>query len=209
MPLIQQKTVMEKGNLAVWKITESPETLLEMLKKHGIYADLPFFRNPVRVSEWLTARVLMSIMGIKQKIIYTDAGKPVLDGEGTHISISHSKDYVAVIAHPEFPTGVDIEKTGDRIHRVSSKFVNDREKAWLSKEHEMEQLYVIWGAKECAFKIFGLGEIDFRDHLEVEPFEFKDQGITSVRFKKGENDCIYQVFFQYLDDMMITYAFAS
>jgi 4'-phosphopantetheinyl transferase len=209
MPLIFRKTVLEKGELAIWKISETPEALINMLKKEGIYADIPFFRNPARLAEWLTARVLMAIMGIKQKIVYSEAGKPYLDGANTHISISHSKDYVAVIAHPLYQTGIDIEKTGDRIQRVSHKFVNDAERSWLSKEHENEQLYVIWGAKECAFKIFGLGEIDFKDHLEVEPFEFKEQGITRVRFKKEENDCIYQVFFQYLDQTMITYAFAS
>jgi len=209
MPLVLRKTVFEKGDLAVWKINESPEMLLEMLQKHGIYADIPFSRNPARLAEWLTARVLLATMDIKQKIIYSSAGKPYLEGDGTHISISHSKEYVAVIAHPDFPAGIDIEKTGERIHRVSNKFVNEAERSWLSKPHEMEQLYVIWGAKECAFKIFGLGEIDFRDHLEVEQFEFKEEGITRVHFKKGENDCIYQVFFQYLDHTMITYAFAS
>ena len=75
----------------------------------------------------------------------------------------------------------------------------------------------IWRrCRQCRARHYGinsrewyLGEIDFRDHLEVEPFEFQEEGITRVRFKKGENDCIYQVFFQYLDDMMITYAFAS
>ncbi len=209
MPLLLQKSVLETGELAIWKITETPDILLDILKKQGIYAEIPFFRNTNRLAEWLTARVLLATLGVKQKIVYSDAGKPSLEGDGTHISISHSKNHVAVISHPEFANGIDIETTGERIHRVSSRFVNDAERSWISKEHEMEQLYIIWGAKECAFKIFGLGEIDFRDNLEVEPFEFKIQGTTRVIFKKGENHCIYQVFFQYLDQTMITYAFAT
>ncbi len=209
MPLLHREKVLDKGELAVWKITESPDMLLDMLKKEGIYAEMPFYRNPARVAEWLAARVLLAIMDIRQKIVYTEAGKPFLEGAGTNISISHSKQYVAVIAHPDYVNGIDIEITGDRIHRVSHKFVNDTERKWLSKDFETEQLFVIWGAKECAFKIFGLGEIDFRDHLEVEPFDFTSHGITRVRFNKGENNCIYQVFFQYLDQTIITYAFAT
>jgi len=87
--------------------------------------------------------------------------------------------------------------------------VSDTERSWLSPDFLTEQLYIIWGAKECAFKIYGLGAIDFRDNLEVEPFEFKEEGVTRVHFKKGENHCIYQVFFQYLNQVMVTYAIAS
>jgi 4'-phosphopantetheinyl transferase len=209
MPLILRNPVLEKGELAVWKINETPEMLMESLQSLGIYADIPFFRNPSRLAEWLTARLLLGTLGIKQKIVYSDAGKPYLDGENTHISISHSGKYVAIIAHPDYPTGVDIETVGDRIHRVSHKFVNDQERSWLNAGSETEQLYVIWGAKECAFKIFGLGEIDFREHLNVDPFEYAQSGVTKVHFKKGENHCIYEVFFQYLEQTMITYAFAT
>ena len=209
MPLSLRKQVEFGGELAVWKITESPEELMEILRKQGIYADIPFFRNANRLSEWLTARILMSTLHVKTKIVYNELGKPYLDGENVYISISHSGEHVAVIICEKYPIGIDIEKTGDRIHRVSHKFINDNEKGWLSQDQFTEKLYVIWGAKECAFKIHGLGSIDFREHLDVEPFEFKDQGVTRVHFKKGENDCIYQVFFQYLDQVMITYAFAS
>ena len=207
--MLFRRSVGGKGELAIWKITETPEALLELLRKQGIYADIPYFRNPGRLSEWLTARILLSTLEVKQKIVYNSLGKPNLEGDHTHISISHSGDHVAVIVHPQHQTGIDIEKTGDRIHRVSHKFVSDTERSWLSPDFLTEQLYIIWGAKECAFKIYGLGAIDFRDNLEVEPFEFKEEGVTRVHFKKGENHCIYQVFFQYLNQVMVTYAIAS
>jgi 4'-phosphopantetheinyl transferase len=209
MPLLLRKTIEKDGTIAVWKISEDAQGLLLILKQHGIYADLPFSRNPQRQLEWLTARVLLAELEVKQKIIYSDLGKPFLEGKDKHISISHSGEYVGVIVHPELHAGIDIEKTGDRIHKVSHKFVNDNERSWLSAHSETEQLYIIWGAKECAFKIFGLGEIDFRDNLEVEPFSFSNEGFTKVHFKKGETHCVYQVFFQYLDNIMITYAIAS
>jgi phosphopantetheinyl transferase len=209
MPLIQHKSVPGGGSLALWNITEQADEMLEVLRSQGIYADIPFFRNPGRLKEWLAARLLMAELGVKAKIVYNTLGKPNIEGEHAHISISHSGEYVGVIMHREHPVGIDIEKTGDRIHRVSSKFVGDNEWAWLQRPGDAERLYVIWGAKECAFKIYGLGEIDFRDNLEVERFDMEQEGITRIHFKKGDIHCIYQVFFQYLNDVMVTYAIAS
>jgi 4'-phosphopantetheinyl transferase len=209
MPLLFRNKTSDDSELAVWKIAETPEELLELLRKQGIYADVPFFRNPGRLAEWLSARILLSLLHIKQKIVYNELGKPFLDGEHVHVSISHSGAYVAVIISYSKQVGIDIEHTGERIHRVSHKFVNDTEASWLSEIHKTPQLYIIWGAKECAFKIYGLGSVDFRDNLEVEPFEFTESGVTRVHFKKNEIHCIYQVFFQYLDQVMITYAFGT
>ncbi len=209
MPLKLEQSIGKNGKLAIWEVTETPEELISLLQSHGIYADIPFSRNAKRLSEWLAARALLCELHVKQRIIYNELGKPFLEGEGMYVSISHSGPFVAVIVDPEFQVGIDVELVGDRIHRVSHKFVNESERSWLSDSDQLQQLFVIWGAKECAFKIFGLGAIDFRDHLTVAPFEFSNAGITRVRFKKDEIDCIYQVFFQYLDNLMITYAIAS
>ncbi len=209
MPLVKHEVVESGAEIALWKITETVEELVILLQKGGIYADLPFFRNQNRLAEWLATRVLLSNLGVQQRVAYDEMGKPHLEGAGKFLSISHSGDMIVVIMHASLRVGIDIEKLGERIFKVQHKFVNDSENQWINTETRMEQLYVIWGAKECAFKIFGLGEIDFRDHLTVAPFEFGARGITEVRFKKGENDCIFRVFFQYLDQVMITYAIAS
>lgn len=208
MPVVLHQLLPTGGEFSVWKITESTDNLIEILQKHKIYPDIPFFRNPARLAEWLAVRVLFSELGVRQRIVYDDSGKPHLEGEGFYVSISHSKEYVAVIVSKEHKVGIDIEKTGDRIFKVSHKFVSDTERKWISEEFEMEQLYVIWGAKECAFKIFGLGAIDFRDHLEVQPFDFKELGATTLRFTKDENSTEYRIFYQYLNDVLITYAIA-
>ena len=124
MPLIFRNPIAEKGELALWKVTEPVEGLLDILREQGIYADVPFFRNMNRLAEWLTARILLSLLGVKQKIIYDELGKPHLEGEGSYISISHSGQFVCVIFHPECAVGVDIERMGDRIQRVKRKFIN-------------------------------------------------------------------------------------
>lgn len=208
MPIILHHNDIAGTEFSVWKITESTDALINVLKGHKIYADIPFFRNEDRLREWLTVRVLFAELGVKQRILYDESGKPHLEGAGTYVSISHSKEFVTVIKNKNYKVGIDIEKTGNRIFRVSHKFVNEQEQKWISEQFKMEQLYVIWGAKECAFKIFGLGAIDFREHLYVQPFDFKEEGVTKVVFRKNGDEKNYQVFYRYLEDIMITYAIA-
>jgi len=208
MPLILHNKIAHGGDLAVWKISESTEELTSVLNRHKIYPDIPFFRNQSRLNEWLTARILFAELGVKQRIVYDKYGKPHMEGDNCFVSISHSREFVSVIVNKEHRVGIDVEKTGDRIFKVSHKFVNDREWSWIKEDTKMEQLYVIWGAKECAFKIFGLGSIDFKDNLDVQPFDFKDSGETIVRYHKNEQVQDYHVFYQYLDSLLITYAIA-
>jgi 4'-phosphopantetheinyl transferase len=198
-----------KGELAIWEVSETPEELLLKLRSLGIYADVPFFRNPKRLAEWLAVRLLFAELGIRQRIVYDDMGKPHLEGEGKYVSISHSANFVGVIYHTLNRVGVDIERTGDRIHRVSHKFVSDKENAWLTEPDKTSQLYIIWGAKECAYKIFGSGSIDFRDHLEVMPFRIDSAGTTRIVFTRNDKIEEYRVFYRNLEGLMVTYAIAS
>ena len=209
MPVIFREHTAGDSELAVWKVTESNDDLIRILNKRGQYPDLPFFRNPLRLAEWLAARALLAELGVKQRVGYDEHGKPHLEGAGLYLSISHSHGYIAVVISKKNRVGIDIEQTGDRINRVSHKFVNENENAWLPENNRTLHLYVIWGAKECAFKIYGFGSVDFRDHLEVKPFELTPKGMTSVIFKKGDSPCEYHVFFQSLENMMITYAIAD
>lgn len=208
MPVILREHINPYCELAVWQVTESNEDLITLLNQRGQYPDIPFHRNPARLAEWLATRALLADLGVKQRIAYDENGKPQLEGSGLFLSISHSSSHVAVITHRNLRVGIDIEKTGDRIHRVSHKFVNEQELLWLPGNNNTGYLYVIWGAKECAFKIHGTGGVDFRDHLEVLPFTITEKGMTTVVFKKGSEPCKYDVFFQSLGNMMITYAIA-
>jgi 4'-phosphopantetheinyl transferase len=209
MPVIFRENTAKESELAVWKVTESNDELIGILNKRGQYPEMPFFRNPKRLAEWLAARALLAELGVRQRVGYDEHGKPHLEGTGLYLSISHSHGYIAVIISKKYRVGVDIEQTGDRIHRVSQKFVNESERSWLPHNNNTSHLYVIWGAKECAFKIYGFGSVDFKDHLEVKPFELTPKGMTSVIFKKDSSPCEYDVFFQSLENMMITYAIAD
>lgn len=206
MPIVLRKTIDRQGILAVWRIDETHDDLLERLHRLGQYPDIPYQRNPARLAEWMATRTLLAELGIRQRVAYDQNGKPHLEGAGVFLSISHSAKHVVVITHPARRVGVDIEWVGDRIHRVSHKFVSENEKVWLPSGDDTRYLYVIWGAKECAFKIYGLGAVDFKEHLEVLPFEWNEEGSTLIRINKPGEICEYRIFFQTLENMMITYA---
>ena len=205
MPHYFEKSLGSDGEIAVWKITETVDELVQLFTGK----ELPEFRSEARRMEWMATRLLLESMGIHDDVVYDDNGKPTFKNSELNLSISHSVNYVAIIIHKKLNVGIDIEKTGDRIFRVQHKFVNEKERGFIKEETLMQQLYVIWGAKECAFKIHSVGEVDFSDNLEVSPFEFYSPGETSVLLKKAENVWEFAVFYQYLDEMMLTYAIAS
>jgi len=84
------------------------------------------------------------------------------------ISISHSQDKVAVIASP-FNVGIDIQKLVEKMRRLSVKFLGTTEAEW---DNSLEDLHVIWGAKEAMYKAWGKRGIDFARDMQVHKFQW-------------------------------------
>jgi len=96
-----------------------------------------------------------------------DAGKPHLRDSPFHVSISHTVNYAAAIAHPA-PCGIDVQRLVPQIRRLAPKFVSDKENRQLIAPHELLQLHLVWAAKEAMYKAFGRRQLDFKDHLFVD-----------------------------------------
>ena len=89
-------------------------------------------------------------LGAGVTISHREDGSPVAAGFDGKISISHSKDYVAVATHPRLRIGVDIEQPRIQLERVRSKFVATEE-AFDS----LDALLHAWTAKEAVYKAAG------------------------------------------------------
>jgi 4'-phosphopantetheinyl transferase len=202
-----QADTPEGGRIAIWHVTESLEELKATLGEHAPgFSEMPPEHRKRRQPEWYATRLLIALLGHDPHIVYNNLGKPQLTDKKAHISISHSGSYVAAAVHPTKRTGIDIELTGDRILKVKDKFLGNNEVAILKNEMEAECLYVIWGSKECAFKIYGKGSVDFREHLHVKPFEFGTKGKTSVKLQKPEENEEYDVEWEYFGNLMLVSA---
>lgn len=162
----------------VWKLEENSEELLARLEYKADYQ--PFLERvsaEKRRQEHLASRVLLKeLLGKEIPVSYRPNGAPFLPSLPLCISISHTKDYVAVILD-EHPTGIDIEYRSNRILKIQSRFMNAEEEADIDLVNEVEYLLIHWCAKETLFKVMGQENVDFREHLHIRPFPYADQGL--------------------------------
>ncbi|MCL2651455.1 MAG: 4'-phosphopantetheinyl transferase superfamily protein [Candidatus Azobacteroides sp.] len=157
---------------AVREISEPVDDLLRLLQKKELYLPcLSQITSESRKKEWLTVRVLLKeMLGEEKEILYTSTGKPYLSDNSYQISISHTKGFVAIALHPEMGIGIDIEHISPRIHKIRSRFMNEKEEANLDEEHEEVHLLLHWSAKESLFKILDEQDVDFKTCLHINSF---------------------------------------
>ena len=89
---IIRNTTENNCSIAIW---DTQETLNELLKLSRPF-DLTKFKTEKRKKEFLASRLLVQEISQNTIITYNEFGAPVLDN-GKYISISHSKEMVAII----------------------------------------------------------------------------------------------------------------
>ncbi|MDR0865802.1 MAG: 4'-phosphopantetheinyl transferase superfamily protein [Candidatus Symbiothrix sp.] len=160
------------NRLGVAPIQGTSDALLSQLEQKEWYLPALQKMREHRKCEWLSVRLLLkSLLGEEKQILYTDAGKPYLADHSYHISISHTKGFVAVALDKEKPVAVDIEYLSPRVEKIRTRFVNEAEESHLSKENRLIHLLLHWSAKESLFKLLDENDIDFKTQLHLNPFE--------------------------------------
>ncbi len=199
MPFIPSEKSRPGLHIGLWHITESPEELEEMYGRGQVFLS----PKNTRFSHWYASRLCLERLLPENVSVEKDAyGKPYVPGLDVGISITHAGEYAAAITSEGRPCGIDIERISDRIHHISHKFMNEWD--YESREHgpEAHSEHLIWGAKECLFKYYGLKEVDFREHLFIEPFRFEQEGVIRGFMKKPgvniETELEYRCFGDYL-----------
>ena len=113
-----------------------------------------------RVAYDLLFRLLSSTFGIsKPNILKNENGKPYLENDGVHFSISHTKG-LAVCVVADTPVGVDCEKLTSRTPEEIKKFAN---RFFVKNEIDLLEaggyspldFYKVWTAKEATIKKHG------------------------------------------------------
>ena len=113
MPLF--KTIPIAGGLiGLWKFAETTAELIPEFSKEELQ-DPAFLKytHEKRKIEWLATRILVRhLIGSDFTISYFASGKPMLKHhQFRYISISHSRNFAAVILHECLNVGIDIEET--------------------------------------------------------------------------------------------------
>ena len=168
--------------IAIWDLNESLTGLLKL----GARFDSSNFKTEKRKKDFLVSRLLLNELEPNQQISYNSNGAPEISN-GKHISISHSKNLVAVIISDK-KVGLDIEYISEKPLRLSPKFITNNSHQDLTKE----KATLIWCCKEAVFKWHQKGGVDFIKDIIIPEFTVKAKGIITIQFKSKELNLNYQ-----------------
>ena len=156
----------------------------------GIIDDTIAIRNQHCPSAKIAVLSNSTMLGKEVRIGHEPSGKPFLTGGEYHVSISHTKGYVAVGLHESTQPGIDIEAYGERVRKVESRFIREDEmpeRARMESREELYQLLLHWSAKETMYKVLDMAEVDFLQHFKVCPFKLSSSGtFTGESYRKAD-----------------------
>lgn len=207
MPLYKTIHINNDAKVLIWKIEESFETLskgIELTKNsakrvNGMKSDL-------HQRGFLSIRHLLKEIGYNDSdLFYDEYGKPHLK-DGTHISITHSFTFSALIISKENKVGIDIEKRRDKIVKIAHKFTPIEEyKSIANHDALVSKLTIVWGAKESLYKIYGKKKLLFLEHIYIEDFSFDTNSTTGKILYEGVSS-EYDIYFEEIEDFTCVYA---
>ncbi len=179
---IIKKYTENNYQIAIWDLNES---LTELLKL-GARFDSSNFKTEKRKKDFLVSRLLLNELEPNQQISYNSNGAPEISN-GKHISISHSKNLVAIIISYK-KVGLDIEYISEKPLRLSPKFISENSHQNLTKE----KATLIWCFKEAIFKWHQTGGVDFIKDIIIPSFILEEKGQLKIQFEKNPLILKYQ-----------------
>lgn len=157
--------------IRVWEITE-PESFF----KDGLWGRLSDqsrnyeeIKDPSNRLQYLASRKLIAECFKNESPLTLQRKESrqlyISEFPEAHFSISHTEGYAGIISAGN-PCGIDLEAPDRNVQRIKHKFMRDDEKRDFPEDADAIK---IWSAKECIFKIFGQGEVDFLKHIQIHP----------------------------------------
>jgi len=212
VPLYLKRKLPNDSVLGIWKIEESFnwfQSNSDILRQYKERAKL--VKSDQKKLHILSVGALIPLLisdAAKLQIKYNQFGKPYLEGDELSISISHSHGFVATLFSKTKGAGVDIEKIANKIERIADKFMNEAELLDAGKEsgeRRIEYKHVVWGVKESIFKLYGKGELPFKEGILLESFNYDEQGSIKANLVVGNINKVYDVHYQKIEDYMLVY----
>ncbi len=194
MGLFTKKGLKNGTTIAVWEIKETEEELLKIIgvPKEEL-DDLFLIKSAQLRKERLAVRALIGSMFEEPAYLgHHDNGSPYLMNDMTHISITHTNNFVAIITNPTEDVGIDIECLDRDFSAVEKKALSEDELDDLLDEKENDderkkertlQLAIYWCAKEALYKRMGRHDVDFSRDMEIKKFSVRDEGNLDAVFK--------------------------
>jgi 4'-phosphopantetheinyl transferase len=205
--LLRKEHIDDGGLIGIGTISGDYRELLRLLPAGQLQAAkevISKMRSERRVMEWLTTRVLLFELLGEEKIIDNQPdGRPFLVDGSYKISISHTREYAALLLHRECLVGIDVETISERVKRLSEKFISEHE--YIDPSQQVIHQLLHWSAKETMFKVMEEREIDFKIHLRVHPFQPGMKGHFQASESKTLQRKTYQIHYEILPGAVLTW----
>lgn len=202
MPVFFQKEIDVNTRLGIWHIREEESFFKKLVPIHREVT------HAHKRLQHLAGRFLLKYLFPdfpSHLIQIADTKKPFLKNEIYHFSISHCGDYAAAIVSATNRVGIDIEIPVEKIARIRHKFLSDEEQETINPLSVVE-LTQIWSAKEAVFKWYGLGKVDFKDHIQLKTFNDQTE---KFRCFFSKNKMEFDVCLSNFDNLCLTYLFTK
>ena len=156
--------------------------------------------------------LLTAMMGDKASytIDHEPSGKPFLTSHLSlqttpppHLSISHTRGFVAMLLSDDCQVGIDIEYRSDRVERIAQRFIHPDERA-----ETVDEKLLLWSAKEAVYKLFSEDRLAFFDMRALSYYtDTKSEGINKgvLQMKNIIRNETVAVNFEFTPDYVLTY----
>lgn len=190
----------------VWQIAEDEQYFREDLQLASPEEeDLARYKG-IRRLEWLAGRRLLHLLtgaDLRLPLGKNAFAKPFfLHRPELHCSLSHSHGIVGAML-ADGVCGCDLQVLVEKMPRLAGKFLHRDEDIFLQdfpREARFDLMHVFWTAKESLYKAYGLKELDFREHLRIEPFEWSGQSAETTGWvQKDHFRQAYRLHFEKAD----------
>lgn len=214
MPIFFQQQINEFTRLGIWKIEETEEFFRGNVPVHRDVT------HPHKRLQHLAGRFLLQFLFPDfpyELIQIADTRKPYLPDEQYHFSISHCGDYAAAIVSRSSRVGVDVEEPKDKILGIAGKFLTKQECSIFNIQYSIfnestsvnergismaEHPTLLWSAKEAVFKWYGLGSVDFRQHIQLRG-QHKGKETIDCYFSKTNDELV--IHYRFFSDLVLAW----
>ncbi len=185
-----------------WKIEEDFDSLFQSVSLQDTsLARVEQMKSESHQKGFLAVRMLLQHLGYSDyDLYYDDKGKPHLK-DNTCISISHSHQFSCIALSNE-NIGVDLEILKEKTLKIAARYMDTSHLEGLDQKKQLQKATIVWGIKECIFKIKNQIGISFLDHIFESPFALEDKKVNvALHFNNQiENftvdfDCIEEYIF--------------
>ena len=203
MTTIYQHSLLD-GVVALMEIDRLDDFYLSYLDLTDIdRRELGLIQHSKRRLQWLASRYLLKTTSNQNRTLYlqkSELGKPSFANHNAHFSISHSREYVALIYSESQKVAVDIELVQSKIQSIRSKFIHPSD---YEQGEDILNLTIIWSAKETIYKYFDTRAIySFKKHIAITS---RDGNILKAEVEMNNQVLQFELSYQIFDKIVMVW----